>query len=132
MPKPNSSSRPTPPTPAVARVDAACRRVTDGKLAARDLIRWLATAGVSESEFRLLWALFQCCGTPDQADLAAQLAVSAAQVSVVVERLQSDGLIVGTADPGDRRRQLWRLSPTGGTLVHAVLAQVAAAGKEAA
>jgi DNA-binding MarR family transcriptional regulator len=64
--------------------------------------------------------------------LASRLAVSPAQVSGAVERLQAIGLVDGASDAADRRRQLWRLAPSGRALIYAVLAQVAAVTKEAA
>jgi len=117
----------------MARVDQACRRVADGRLAARELAAWVAGAGVSEAEFRLLWTLFHGDLSLNQAELASRLAVSPAQVSGAVERMQASGLIDGASDAADRRRQLWRLAPAGSRLIRAVLAQVAAAAaKEAA
>jgi DNA-binding MarR family transcriptional regulator len=125
--------RPSPASAASARVDQVCRCVADGRAAARELAAWVAGAGVSEAEFRLLWTLFLGDLSLNQAELASRLAVSPAQVSGAVERLQSSGLIDGSSDVADRRRQLWRLAPAGNALIHAVLAQVAAASaKEAA
>lgn len=124
--------RPSPASEASTRVDQVCRRVADGRVASRELAAWVAGAGVSEAEFRLLWTLFQGDLSLNQAELASRLAVSPAQVSGAVERLQTSGLIDGSSDAADRRRQLWRLAPVGSALIHAVLAQVAAATKEAA
>jgi DNA-binding MarR family transcriptional regulator len=125
--------RPSPVSAASARVDQVCRRIADGRIAARELAAWVASAGVSEAEFRLLWTLFHGDLSLNQAELASRLAVSPAQVSGAVERLQSLGLIHGSSDAADRRRQLWRLAPAGSALIRAVLAQVAAAAtKEAA
>ena len=117
---------------AVTRIEAACRQAVAGKLAVRELARWVDGFGVSETEFRLLWQLFLAAESPsyrpgalfDQAELAVRLAVSPAQVSGVVERLRSLALLERDAQPGDRRRQLWRLAPAGRTLVLAVVAAV--------
>jgi DNA-binding MarR family transcriptional regulator len=131
---------------AVARIEVACRQAVAGKLAARALARWVDGFGVSETEFRLLWQLFVAAESPelrpctlfDQAELAVRLAASPAQVSGVVERLRSLTLIERDAQPGDRRRQLWRIAPAGRTLVLAVVAAVGSqphvgpAGKDAA
>jgi DNA-binding MarR family transcriptional regulator len=80
-----------------------------------------------------LWTLFHGDLSLNQAELASRLAVSPAQVSGAVERLQSCSLIDGASDAADRRRQLWRLAPAGSAVIHAVHAQVAvSAAKEAA
>jgi DNA-binding MarR family transcriptional regulator len=131
---------------AVTRIEAACRQAVAGKLAARELAGWVDGFGVSETEFRLLWQLFLAAETAsyrpgalfDQAELAVRLAASPAQVSGVVERLRSLALIERDVQPGDRRRQVWRLAPAGRTLVLAVVAavdtqpHVGPAGKDAA
>ena len=126
---------------ATARLDEACQHVVVGKHAARELARWAGGVGVSETEFRLLWLLFpasdlrsQCVDDlPDQAELAARLAVSAAQVSGAVERLSSLGFLERVTDGADRRRQMWRLADAGRALVHTVLHLVGSAvGREAA
>jgi DNA-binding MarR family transcriptional regulator len=136
MPKSSKSPRAprqSPPDAATRRIDQICRRVADGRLAARELAAWVAGAGVSEAEFRLLWVLFHGDLSLNQAELASRLGVSPAQVSGAVERLHSAGHIDGGCDAADRRRQLWRLTAGGRALIHAVLAHVAAAAaKEAA
>jgi DNA-binding MarR family transcriptional regulator len=64
-------------------------------------------------------------GSPiDQRELATRLAVSQAQVSGVVQRLQVNGYIEGLSDREDRRRQLWRLAASGETLIQQVLERV--------
>lgn len=113
------------------RIDAAFRLVVAGKLALRDITAWVHQFGVSEPEFRLLWLLFRLEGPTascavDQAELAEQLAVSAAQVSGVVERLMQRELVDRVLDGADRRRQLWRLAGAGEGLVRDVIASVAA------
>jgi DNA-binding MarR family transcriptional regulator len=132
-----------------SRIADACRRAVRGKLAVRDLALWVDGFGVSETEFRLLWLLFnEADGAPapprtvprefDQAELAARLAVSAAQVSASVERLHREARLERVSQVADRRRQLWRLSPSGRSLVLKVVAAVDAlppvgdAGMEAA
>ncbi len=126
---------------AIHRVEDACRRVVAGKCAARELAHWVGGLGISETEFRLLWLLFPVHAPksssvddlPDQGELAAKLAVSAAQVSGAVERLHSLGLVERVADGADRRRQTWRLADAGRALVHTVLHLVGSAvGREAA
>lgn len=113
------------------RIDAACRLAVAGKLAMRDIAGWVQGLGVSETEFRLLWLLLEHergqqrgAGALDQAELAERLAVSAAQVSGVVERLRERELVDRVLDGGDRRRQMWRLAPAGAATVSAVVASV--------
>lgn len=122
------------------RIEAACRSAVSGKLALRDLARWVERFGVSETEFRLLWALHLDCESMPmdesprqrpraalaQTELARRLAASAAQVSAVVERIRALGLVEHDAQPGDRRRQLWRLAPAGRVLVLAIIDAVEA------
>jgi DNA-binding MarR family transcriptional regulator len=116
---------------ALARIDAACRQAVAGKLALRELVEWVRAHGVSECEFRLLWLLFRSgrqssAGLIPQADLAQHLAVSAAQISGAVERLQAASLVDGVRDREDRRRQLWRLDAAGQSLVLGIAASVEA------
>jgi DNA-binding MarR family transcriptional regulator len=120
------------PSDAPEHVDRACRQAVAGKLALREIAAWVDGIGVSETEFRLLWLLFQQqhgdaskLTALDQADLAERLAVSAAQVSGVIERLRQRELVDRVPDLSDRRRQLWRLAQTGETLVLNVVANVA-------
>jgi DNA-binding MarR family transcriptional regulator len=76
--------------------------------------RALADLGLGESQLSVLWA----CGQAPQAgysqiELAAALALSQAQVSVVVEALAEAGLMQSHRSPLDRRRQQWRLTERG-------------------
>jgi DNA-binding MarR family transcriptional regulator len=128
------------------RIDSACRQAVAGKLALRELARWVDGSGVSETEFRLLWLLFasdeqtrRCARSPlDQCELAKQLAVSPAQVSGVVERLRTLVLVERVTCQGDRRRQCWQLTTAGRALILKIVAavdafsQVSLAGKGAA
>jgi DNA-binding MarR family transcriptional regulator len=120
------------PSDAPGRVDRACRLAVAGKLALREIAAWVEGIGVSETEFRLLWLLFQQehgeaskSSVLDQAELAERLAVSAAQVSGVIERLRQRELVDRVPDVSDRRRQLWRLATAGGAFVSTVVAHVA-------
>jgi DNA-binding MarR family transcriptional regulator len=128
---------------AVRRITQTCRHAVAGKLASRQLAAWVDGFPVGESEFRLLWELHTACADAgmasfDQAELADRLAVSAAQVSGMVERLRRSQLIARPAVDGDRRRQYWRLTAAGDELVQRIIAAVDAshsaddAGKEAA
>jgi DNA-binding MarR family transcriptional regulator len=116
---------------ASARVDAMCRAVVAGKLATRELGAWVRPVGLGEAEFRLLWTLAgppkgEAGTPPGQSELAVALAVSPAQVSGLVERLRSQGLIESGSVGGDRRRQAWRLTISGEQAVEIVLNVVAA------
>jgi DNA-binding MarR family transcriptional regulator len=120
---------------AVHRIDEACRRAVLGKLAVRDVAGWVAEHGISETEFRVLWRLLtgeDAAGHQghtkelDQTDLAAELAVSPAQVSAVVDRLRQANRIAA-APTADRRRQMWRLTPAGRDLLHTIVMAVASA-----
>lgn len=122
----------SPPSEAVTRIDAACRQAVAGRVAVRDLAGWAGQLGASEVEFRLLWLLAR--GTQaadngaslDQASLAEQLVVSAAQVSGVVERLGAADYIEHVQRPGDRRRHAWRITKSGEALIGNVVAVVSA------
>jgi len=127
-----ATSAATRPSDAPGRVDRACRQAVAGKLALRAIAVWVEAVGVSETEFRLLWLLFQQdrgdaskSTALDQAELAERLAVSAAQVSGVIERLRQRELVDRVPDVSDRRRQLWRLAAAGKAMVLTVVAQVA-------
>jgi DNA-binding MarR family transcriptional regulator len=119
---------------APARIDATCRGIVAGKLATRELSLWVTPVGLSEAEFRILWLLRKSGnsevrgGAADQTMLAEELVVSPAQVSGLVERLRSRGLIEPEIFGGDRRRQAWRLTKDGELAVATVLSVVAALG----
>jgi DNA-binding MarR family transcriptional regulator len=69
---------------------------------------------LSQPQFSVLWA---CHDAPpagiSQAELADRLSVSAAHVSGIVEQLRCKGLLQPRRLVADRRRQLWKLTPTG-------------------
>jgi DNA-binding MarR family transcriptional regulator len=112
-------------------IDATCRLAIAGKLAIRDIAGWIRGRPINETEFRLLWLLFQHerrNSSPrtalDQGELAAGLALSPAQISGLVERLQAGAMISHVAHGFDRRRQFWRLAQAGEALVQEVVASV--------
>jgi len=105
-----------------SQIDAGCRLIAAGRQMARDLAAMVRGSGVSEAEFRLLWLLrsksaSEPCQSRDQKQLAERLGLSPAQVSALVERLRAEDKIVASPTPGDRRRQVWQLTPTGVALV---------------
>lgn len=117
----------TSPTPAAAQWLLLVQAVT---LCGRQLRRALADIatprGLSDTDCLILWA---CGHAPAEGHaqhaLANMLAVSPAQLSGLVERLSRCGWIVGRRPAHDRRRQYWRLTPTGQVLVEQLIADVA-------
>lgn len=142
----------TPPTPArpgsspdatthwAQNISRLCCQVAQGREAARTLDRWVGPLGLSETEFRLLWALLlraaqsrtaddaRTTAEPslDQTQLAAQLAASPAQVSASVVRLQRQGWVLGARPIANRRRQVWQLTDDGRQLLDLTLRRLAA------
>ncbi len=110
------------------QLDDACSRIAAGRGAARELTALVEGFGLKEAEFRLLWALFSGDTRFHQAELAESLGCSPAQVSGLVERQRLRGLIVGQAASGDRRRQIWRITPQGCELLEKVVAAKTASG----
>lgn len=112
------------------RVDTLCQLIAAGRTAARQLASALQSRQVSEGEFRLLWLLRQIRQTScssdsaSQAELAAQLGQSTAQVSGSVEQLRAQGVIALIPSAGDRRRQSWELTAAGSTLVEEIAKHV--------
>ena len=114
-------------SPAAVRwVGLAERILVCGRILRDELVRDAGRCRLSEPEFSLLWA---CRDAPPtglgQNELAARLAVSAAQVSGLVERLRVAELLEGRRGQTDRRRQLWRLTPAGQAALAASLTHVA-------
>ena len=69
--------------------------------------------GLTDTELQLL---YRCASSTDgiaQRQLADALAISAAQVSGLVESLRRRGLLAGHRPAADRRRQLWKLTAHG-------------------
>lgn len=82
-------------------------------------------AGLSETEFRLLWLCRQSDPRGvNQTELRERLAVSPAQVSALVEQLRRKQLLLGQRSPSDRRRQCWRVTSEGRALVASLAAQL--------
>lgn len=115
--------------------DALCAAVREGRGAARVLEGRVAAFGLSEVEFRLLRALQKARASNlassapgcesgacrDQTWLASHLAVSAAQISATVMKLQQTGLVEGRRPVANRRRQVWQLAAAGDALLRAVI-----------
>ncbi len=122
-----SESDLSPPGPCVHseelaadKLDKICDTIAAGRIAARVLAGQVRVLELSEPQVRLLWFLRSSQRTengrsslPDQTRLAAGLGLSAAQVSSVVDLLRKQGMVASRPFPGDRRRQIWQLTPTG-------------------
>jgi DNA-binding MarR family transcriptional regulator len=92
--------------------------------ASRHLRRRLAEAAsaidLSDAELLVLWLCHG--GGQVQVDLAAAIGISPAQMSGLAERLRARELVAMHRSATDRRRQVWRTTPAGESL----LAQAAA------
>ncbi len=116
--------------PAITQqMDDACSRIASGRAAAWDLTALVERFGLKEIDFRLLWALLTGDIQLDQTQLAKFLGCSPAQVSGIVERLRSRGIISGQVAGGDRRRQVWRITPQGRALLEKIVAVKTASGR---
>jgi DNA-binding MarR family transcriptional regulator len=76
---------------------------------------------LSVPQFSVLWACRASDAAVSQNDLAADLAVSAAHVSGLVEQLREKNLLESHRAAADRRRQFWRLTPTGAALLNSIV-----------
>jgi MarR family transcriptional regulator, 2-MHQ and catechol-resistance regulon repressor len=91
---------------ALATVDAAVHRP-------------LAEVGLTASRFGALEALWHL-GPLNQRDLGRKLLKSSGNVTVVVDGLERDGLVVRCRDADDRRNVIVSLTDTGRTRIEAV------------
>jgi len=81
----------------------------------RRLIDFTTSLDLSDSELTVVW---MCSGEGRvQVDLAGATGISPAQMSGLVERLRSRGLVAMHRQAGDRRRQIWRATPAGQALL---------------
>lgn len=136
----SSARQEAPSSPARQEVEAwietTCQAVIRGRKSSWQVSAWARAVGLSEVEWQLLWLLSgiprQKDGPPatavesleyasHQTELAAKLVVSPAQISACVGRLDAEGLILGRRPQTDRRRQLWRISDRGRSLVERVI-----------
>ncbi len=108
--------------PAITQqLDDACSRIASGRAAAWDLTALVERFGLKEIEFRLLWALLTGDTQLDQTQMAGFLGCSPAQVSDIVERQRLRRNIAGQVAVGDRRRQVWRITPRGRALLEKII-----------
>lgn len=111
------------------QTDAFVRVVLRLAVFSRDLRRLLAkhlkSTKLNDTQFLLL---FVCRETANQGisqiDLAALVGVSPAQMSSLVEQLQSQQLLETWRCPTDRRKQRLRLTVGGDELLNAALAKI--------
>ena len=119
---PAHSANADPTWPATGCFGLSERLAVCGRLLRSRLGPYLVQRGTSEAEFSLLWA---CLEAPaiglSQSEIAARLAVSAAHISGLVESLRRKGWLKRRASAADRRQRVWRLTPSGRTLLDAVL-----------
>ncbi len=109
-------------SPAITQqLDDACSRIASGRAAAWDLTALVEQFGLKEIDFRLLWALLTGDTQLDQTRMAKFLGCSPAQVSGIVECQRSRGNISGQVAGGDRRRQVWRITPQGRALLEKII-----------
>lgn len=93
------------------------------RLFARALDRRLSGSGVSTAYMPVFFALADG-GAKTQKELAAAASVEQPTMAATLSRMERDGLIMRSPDPGDRRSMLIALSP----LAREKMAAVAAAG----
>lgn len=122
--------------------DAFVRVVLRLAVFSRDLRRLLAkhlkSTKLNDTQFLLLFACRETANQGiSQIDLAALVGVSPAQMSSLVEQLQSQQLLETWRCPTDRRKQRLRLTAGGHELlssaltqIHPLVAQVAPGGSE--
>ncbi len=98
-------------------LDVVCRHITIGRTLAHQLASALREYSISEAEFRVLWQLrvaeLNREPAPQQSSLSTRLRISPAQVSAIVEKLRTQGIITASESSRDRRRRQWQLAPAG-------------------
>jgi len=97
----------SPLTPSVVALAAETRAVL-GKFIRR-VREDTASDGLTWSQLSVL-AVLERDGPASIADLARQAGVRPQSMGATVAALESDGLLVGTPDPADRRRTLFSLT----------------------
>lgn len=127
-----SSSRPTSKPAGASRSSAGSQWVEiveqvsrHARMLRRVLADRIASLGVSEPQFSILWACTKAppAGVP-QHEIAAGLAVSPAHVSGLLEQLRTRGLLESQRQLKDRRKQLWTMTAEGESIVQSILAQL--------
>ena len=109
-----------------AHAERLLRLVHWTSAASRQLRRRLAEVAqaidLSDAELLVVWL---CRGDGHvQVELASAIGISPAQMSGLVERLRARGLVAVHRQAMDRRRQVWRTSPEGESLLGEVAGQL--------
>jgi len=91
----------------------------------RSLQQHAKVAGLNEAELLVLWTTARA-GRPGVAQnhLVAEIGLSAAQMSNLLDGLRRGGVIAAQRAENDRRRQTWRLEDAGKKLLSAALAEI--------
>lgn len=71
------------------------------------------SAGLTLPQFQALAAIRKTAGAARVQDISAELSITVGATSKLVDRLERDGLAVRSANPGDRRSSVIRLSDQG-------------------
>ena len=84
--------------------------------------------GLSDTDLMVLWSC-GCCADRGVAQnhLVEEIGLSPAQTSGLLDRLKQRGLVASRRPAQDRRRQFWRLEPSGRELLCEALVRIAAA-----
>ncbi|MET0280883.1 MAG: MarR family transcriptional regulator [Steroidobacteraceae bacterium] len=90
------------------------------------LERGLRPSGLSETEFRLLMALFSHGGNAVAGEVCAALAQSPANLTRISDSLVERDYISRHPDTEDRRRMMLTLQPAGEQLLHSLLPAIGA------
>ncbi|MEQ8791647.1 MAG: MarR family transcriptional regulator [Pirellulaceae bacterium] len=91
----------------------------------RALQRHTSGLGLNDAELLVLWSAAR--GRSEgvaQHQLVAEIGLSAAQVSNLLDGLRRSGYVQSRRAENDRRRQLWRLEPPGEQLLSDALAEI--------
>ncbi|HYP78648.1 MAG TPA: MarR family transcriptional regulator [Steroidobacteraceae bacterium] len=88
------------------------------------LEQMLQPTELTESEFRVLMALFAQNGTASPGDLCGAMAQSPANLTRIADTLVSRGLVSRHLDANDRRRMQLQLEPAGERLMETLLPQM--------
>jgi len=111
--------------PPVDWIDTLERTLVGARRIRELLTTRLRELDLGEPEFSLLWILASTEPAISQREIARRLAISAAQVCGLVERLRKRELIRGERDPSDRRRQCWRLTEPGAKMFRSATEKLA-------
>lgn len=105
---------------ALLRLISACERELRRTVADR-IRRW----GFTDVEVLVLWLCHESAEPGlAQSELVANIGVSAAQTSGLVERLRRQGVLVAKRNDSDRRKQYWSLTGDGNRILNEIRADL--------